>query len=298
MGRLYGDLANSSGVDARAIAAQTTADTALADAIAAQTDATQALADAAAALSAAQAAALAADAAGIRQVTFWVPFVSTPFVAASGLSAAASIGTANIELPAGGSGMSASRVGAICSTAAGAGSSAAYRNSGQGVVLRGGAAGEGGFRLYFRFSTPITNATTRCFFGIQAAPATWTGTPNVDPTSKLDLIGIGFEANNGDANLQIIKNDGSGTGTKTDLGSNFVISNTAIWEATFIAAPNSSSIDYKITNLETGNVATGNLSSDLPTATTALASIAIINNGSTASAVRLKLFYHRLENYS
>ncbi len=296
MGAIYKDFANARTADNRAVAAQLAAAAAQAAADAAQTDATQALADAAAALAAAQAASAAALAAGTKQIYFWVPTSATPFMGASGESAALiQAGTGNIERPAAGSGMCTGRNGATYSTAAGAGSIASIRNGGVGSVMRGSAAGEGGFVCYWRFGTPITNATTRCFFGLTINPTTW---GNIDPSSRTDIVGIGFEANNGDANLQLFHNDNAGTATKVDLGANFVISNTAVYECTFTVAPNSSSIAYKVVNLETGNEATGTLSTNLPTNTTNLSSFATMNNGTTATAVRMKTFRHSVDHYS
>lgn len=85
-------------------------------------------------------------------------------------------------------------------------------------------------------------------------------------------------------------NDGSGTCTKVDLGSDFPANNTsAVYEFMMFAAPNGSSVYYRVVRLDTGDVAEGEITTDLPASTTFLTRHEYMNNGGTAAAVVLEV---------
>jgi len=114
------------------------------------------------------------------------------------------------------------------------------------------------------FAENCTNSSVRAFAGI----STTTLFTNVEPTSLLNCIGIAKLTTSN--NLHLIHNDGSGTASAIDLGVNFP-SNTV--ETDFYVLrlkTNGSDIDYTITRVNTGDVASGTLTTDLPSATTAL----------------------------
>ena len=76
--------------------------------------------------------------------------------------------------------------------------------------------------------------------------------------------------------MQIFYNDGTGTASKIDLGANFPANRTAgsalttVYSIELYNAPASTSVLYRVTNKETGVVAQGTLSSDLPATTQGL----------------------------
>jgi hypothetical protein len=114
------------------------------------------------------------------------------------------------------------------------------------------------------FAENCTNANVRAFAGV----STTTLFTNVEPTALLNCIGIAKLTTSN--NLHLIHNDGSGTATAIDLGASFP-SNTI--ETDFYVLhlkTNGSNIDYSLTRVNTGGVATGTLSTDLPNATNAL----------------------------
>lgn len=171
-------------------------------------------------------------------------------------------------------------------TSSPAGSSLEYRQSSVAVALLS-TSGLGGFTFFYRGGVHTAAATSRSFFGLQSSNGAFS---NGDPSSLTDMVGFGNDS--GDANLQIMCNDGSGTATKTSLGASFPAqtSGADVYEMILFAAPGqTTSISYRIKNLISGAETSGSLSSNLPTAATALYPRAWLNNGTTASVVRLGL---------
>lgn len=166
-------------------------------------------------------------------------------------------------------------------SAATAGSSAQVQQSNTWCYL-GNAAGRGGFTLAIRICMEngfiASPANMRCFFGI----ATVGTIGNVEPDTVLNMVGFGSKA--GDANLSFMHNDASGSATMVPLGANFPARATDnVYEILLQSVANSGSVSYSITDVATGNVATGSTSSDLPSNTTFLSHVMWVNNGSTAS---------------
>jgi hypothetical protein len=136
----------------------------------------------------------------------------------------------------------------------------------------------GGF-LYtgeFNISDTAFVTGTHNFWGLASSTSDLLiGGSNNDQPSALTNI-IAFANDSGDANLQIMHNDASGTATKTDLGSSFPSNRTAgaaittIYSCYLYNAPNSSDVIYRIVNKETGAVAQGTLSTNLPASTVGL----------------------------
>lgn len=153
-------------------------------------------------------------------------------------------------------------------------------------VCRGDSAGVGGFFARFRFSIVSTVANQRTLVGLTSSTAAIAVTQ--DPVLLTQIIGLGNAST--DTNLQMLSNDAAGSAVKVDLGSSFPAQGVDdVYELTLFAAPNSSSIGYKVERFATPAVAEGMLSTDLPTSTTFLAPHAYMNNGGTAAAVQLDL---------
>ena len=114
----------------------------------------------------------------------------------------------------------------------------------------------------------------RQFYGMNALTTDMTYTDTVTVESMLNVIGVGSDA--ADTNLQVFHNDGSGTCTKIDLGVNFPANRTSgaaltnTYSIELYNGNNASTVIYKVTNNETGDIAQGTLSTNLPLSTQGL----------------------------
>ncbi len=151
----------------------------------------------------------------------------------------------------------------------------------------------GGF-LYtgeFNISDTATAAGTHNFWGLASSTSDLVigDVANSQPSALTNIIA--FANDSGDANLQIMYNDASGTATKTDLGSSFPSNRTAgaaittIYSCYLYNAPGSTSVIYRIVNKETGAVAQGTLSTNLPASTVGLNFFGIRTMGTTGGGV-------------
>lgn len=108
----------------------------------------------------------------------------------------------------------------------------------------------------------------RQFYGMAGQTTDLGYSNSVLVSSLVNIIGVGSE--NGDANLQIFHNDATGTATKVDLGVNFPANRTAgaalttVYSIELYNDSASTEVKYCVRNKETGAVAMGTLSSDLP----------------------------------
>ena len=166
----------------------------------------------------------------------------------------------------------------------------------QGVAQfwRGNAAGLGGFFFNMRFgvSDAATVSGARMFCGLLASTAAAT---NVEPDTLTDAIGVCQISSSN--NLQVMTNDNAGTATKTDLGANFPANTLSVdlYEVTFFCKPNGSNITYKVLRVNTGHVAVGTITTDLPTAATFMGIKLWRSNNATAAAVGLDLMSAYIE---
>ena len=130
-----------------------------------------------------------------------------------------------------------------------------------------------------KFSTlvAITDAATvsgaRGFFGLTDSASALT---NVEITSLTNIIGFGQVA--ADTNMRVVCNDGSGTASSIDLGSNFPMTNGNLYELGLVWAPGDTKIRWSVYRV-LGDVAgadpasfyrEGELTTDIPAATTLL----------------------------
>ena len=206
----------------------------------------------------------------------------------SGMGTGAATGTATARTPATTTKFtSMARVGYV--SAASAGSSAGWRFGVAGVgVVRGDAAGIGGFDVKFRYGIATLPSAGRVFVGLHSAS---TVIGNVDPSTLTQIVGVGADA--ADTNLSVMHNDGSGTATKIALGAAFPAKTTAldIYDVWFGCAANAATIEYLVVNKVTGETASGSIASDLPTNTTFLQHHIWCNNGATAVAGAIDLSF-------
>jgi len=136
----------------------------------------------------------------------------------------------------------------------------------------------GGFRYVCDFNISDTAYSAGCqqFYGLAGQTTDLAyGTVSGTLVSTLtNIIGVGSEV--GDTNLQVFYNDGVGTASKIDLGASFPANRdagsimTTVYSVTLFNEPLSTSVTYRVVNNETGAVATGSISTDLPATSQAL----------------------------
>lgn len=168
-------------------------------------------------------------------------------------------------------------------TAASANTAAGVRNGALFLVR------DIGFLLRLRFGVSGTVGTTpNGFFGLQAGTAQLTG--STAPSAFTQTIYAGWDS--GQTTLRIGTNDGTGTATTTDLGANFPVNTSAtdIYDVTFYCTSDTSQLFYHVLRVNTGNEASGTITTDLPTSSSYLALHMQINPGATAEAVQYSFF--------
>ncbi|MDZ4086049.1 MAG: DUF2793 domain-containing protein [Tabrizicola sp.] len=150
----------------------------------------------------------------------------------------------------------------------------------------GPSAGLGGFHLVWRWgpATGVTNASHRAFVGMRNSTAAPT---DVNPSTQTNICGMGYDS--ADTNVQFMYNDGTGTATKVDLGAGFAKPNadlTSVYELAMFARPGTTqSLTYEVTNLVSGAVATGTVTTDLPTTTTLINPYSYMSVGGVSSVI-------------
>ena len=137
---------------------------------------------------------------------------------------------------------------------------------GQNKYTTGAGGGLGGFyyRVRFGVSDAATVAGARMFVGLSAS----SGAPtNVEPNTLVNSVGICQLSTS--TNLQFYCAGASAT-TAIDLGVNFpaITLSADAYELTMFSSPASGNISYRVLRLNTGNVATGTISTGLPTSAT------------------------------
>jgi hypothetical protein len=143
----------------------------------------------------------------------------------------------------------------------------------------------GGFFFKYTFAVETAVASSRQLVGFRAGSNIATGT---DPSSITNLLCMAYDS--GDANWQIMHNDGSGVATKIDLGVNFP-ANTAdtVFTVYFFCAPNSSTIQYEVRRRDVEASASGTISTNMPDPTTYMSIFHWGDNGPTAASMILNM---------
>ena len=137
---------------------------------------------------------------------------------------------------------------------------------------------QGGFRYVCDFNVSDTAFSAGCqqFYGLagQTTDLAYGGVSGTLVSTLTNIIGVGSET--GDTNLQVFYNDATGTASKIDLGASFPANRTAgaemttVYSIVLVNEPGSSVVNYRVVNNETGAIATGVISTDLPLSTQAL----------------------------
>lgn len=201
---------------------------------------------------------------------------------ASGTATTRSVATTNLFT-------SMRRLGFVSAATAG---SVAGTRYGAAQFWRGNAAGLGGFDFISRHGFSQVQTGMRSFVGLWA---TATAITNVEISTLTNFIALAQNAAH--TNLQIMHNDGSGTATIIDLGANFPgnTANTDMYDFRLFCPPNASSVFWSVTRLNTGHVAEGEITTDLPSNTTLLSPQVAVCNGATAAAVAVDVVSQYIE---
>lgn len=152
-------------------------------------------------------------------------------------------------------------------------------------LARGNAAKIGGFTFMCRWApaTGVATTTMRAFTGLTSATAAPT---DVQPSSLTNMFGMGWDA--ADSQVQFMTNDGAGTATKTALGASFPVPTTdrpSPYELFMFCKPNDSQVTWQVTDLVTDAVATGTITTDMPSSTTLLSPRGYCSVGGTSSVI-------------
>jgi hypothetical protein len=191
------------------------------------------------------------------------------------------------------------RIGFVSSATAG---SLASSRVAVAQITLGNGAGLGGFMKVIRFaaSDAATVSGARMFVGISSNTSAPT---NVEPSTLANSIGVGHGA--ADTNLKLYYG-GSTAQTPIDLGANFPANTLSadVYELALYSAPSSSGlVSYEVTRLNTGDVATGDLTGtsgvQLPANTTLLTyHWAYRTNNATGLSVGLDIISDYIETDS
>jgi hypothetical protein len=154
------------------------------------------------------------------------------------------------------------------------------------VTIGASSAGDGGFDFKLKWG-PATGGATSTHRGFAGLTGSTTAPTDVEPSTLVNMVGMGWDA--ADANIQIMHNDGSGTATKIDLGSNFPVpsADRANYYLLELYSPPGTTqiVGYRITDLLDGDVAAGLITTNLPSNSTLLAGRAWMSVGGTSSVI-------------
>lgn len=156
-----------------------------------------------------------------------------------------------------------------------------------------------GLGFYASSKVAVTQtANGRMFFGFTDSTS---DIGNINPSTLTNLLGFGTDS--GDANLQIIHNDNSGTASKIDLGSSFAITTGASDTNTYLIETwnfqGLSTCYFRIKNLINGVTSSiVEVTTNLPTSTDGLAYHLWANNGIDTTSVTVYFSNHSLKRQS
>jgi hypothetical protein len=111
------------------------------------------------------------------------------------------------------------------------------------------------------------------------------------------MFGVAYDA--ADTNMQFMHNSGSGTATKIDLGASFPrpsADRTKMYELAMFSPPNGGDVvRYQITDLGTSATVFGEVTTNLPSATTVLSARGYSSVGGTSSVTGIALASQYIE---
>ena len=229
----------------------------------------------------------------------WIPRGNSTTIDAIGMLPPTAVGTATARNWANTSTLTRSkRLGYVSGTTAGD-MTEAYA---AGLQFCGGSSTDGGviFQCIFAITDAATVAGARSVFGMVGTASALT---NAEPTALTNVIAVAQVA--ADTNMRLIWNDGSGTASSLDLGSNFPMTAGNQYEFGFVWQPGSTTVQWSVYKVN-GDVAgadansyfiSGELSSDLPATNQGLAAHAWRTNNATALATAFDLSVLNVGSY-
>jgi hypothetical protein len=226
----------------------------------------------------------------------WINFsfalvATTPFQTIGHGGSATSASGANSSIPTLATTNVSTGIYKLETTSANAANSIAHFGIATLLVAIGTTGDWGGFRFRMVVGGNSTIANQRAFWGLRAAITTPT---SVDPSSQTNIIGVGYDA--GATTLSVMHNDGAGTATSVGLGANFPVATGELFDILLECVPGSSTVSYTVIRLNTGDTATGTLSTNLPADTQFLSTVAWVATAGTAGVARL-WFHHQYLSY-
>ncbi len=160
--------------------------------------------------------------------------------------------------------------------------SVADQRSAGWACWRGNAAGLGGWTFVTRISLTTLQATGMGFFGLYGSTAALATTLTL--AAVVNCIGIGFQRGT-HANWQLVRNDGTGAPTLTDMGASFAIATGGVLTLFIAAPPNGSSVWVRVVDEVSGAIFEQEITADLPAATQFLSPRLFLNTGATVAAI-------------
>ena len=167
-----------------------------------------------------------------------------------------------------------------------AGNASGARTS-YGQWFLGNAAGFGGFFFRAQFGMNINLSGGQKFCGMALSALAIAG----EPSGLFNMCGMGYDAVDASAgNWQFMRNDGTGSATKVDLGAGAARNTTDGYDLVMFVKPNSAELFVRIVNLQTGTVVLDNsYTTDIPAVNTALTFKCEVRNGAVAAADNIEL---------
>jgi hypothetical protein len=167
---------------------------------------------------------------------------------------------------------------------------AGFRGVSPMATVGASAADLGGFVFVGKWgpATGVATTTLRAFFGLAVITSAPT---DVEPSTAVSCVAMGWDA--ADTNVQIMHNDSAGTCTKIDLGASFPVptaDRTQLYElALYSPRGTTQSVEYRVTNINTGAVASGIITTNLPANNAIMSPRGWCSVGGTSSVVGLGL---------
>lgn len=152
-----------------------------------------------------------------------------------------------------------------------------------------GSAPIGGFHIVLRFggATGMSNTSHRFYAGLTSAAMNFA---DAEPSSRANLIGVGYDS--ADSNWHLMHKAGTGAATKTDLGASFPrqsADRSKMYELVLFCPPGGTGVFYEFTELGTTNIASGEITSNLPDADTTMKWGIVASAGGVSSVVGISV---------
>lgn len=154
--------------------------------------------------------------------------------------------------------------------------------------FRANAAGFGGFFFRAQLGMNINLNGGQKFVGLCAS----TGALDGEPSALVNMIGMGYDSTDASTgNWFLMRNDGAGTATKVDLGTDAARNTTHGYDLIIFCPPGAATeIFVRIINIQTAAVVLDtSYTTDLPAVNTGLAFKAEVRNGAVAAADNLEV---------